>query len=107
MSQTIEDDPMLAAFVAIVQLADRMDVTYINKLPGGWEVQIGKWWFALNGHAEKVTCSHDVTVDPLCCYVEYNGWPAGLFNAFGGAIAYGEAANEQSFIEAVNAHHQS
>ena len=30
-----------------------------------------------------------------------NGWPAGLFHAFGGMIAAGRAANEATFCEAL------
>jgi len=32
-------------------------------------------------------------VPPFNCYVEFNGWPAGVFNPFGGIIAAGELAN--------------
>ncbi|MOA58861.1 hypothetical protein D3C78_1833450 [compost metagenome] len=33
--------------------------------------------------------------------VEYNGWPAGIIGYEGGVIAAGEAASEESFIEAL------
>ena len=93
--------PIAKAFVAVSEMAYRLGARKINQLPGCWEKQIDeRWWVALNPHREPIKCSHGVEVQPFDCYVEYNGFPAGSFNAAGGFLAAGEAANEQSFIEA-------
>lgn len=60
-----------------------------------------QWWVAFNGHPEKKATSKGQQVDPYHCYVEYNGWPAGVFTPYGGVIAAGEGANENTFIAAL------
>lgn len=91
------------AFVRLMELGFALGVRDINKLPGCWELQVDdNWWIAVNaGHDTPIECSHRVMVDPFVCYVEFNDFPAGFFNAAGGTIAAGEAANERSFIQAL------
>ena len=102
MAKTENVGPLTDAMCAVADLGFAMGIHDICKLPGCYELQIDKhWWIAMNGHWEKIKCSKGVTIDPFHCYVEWNGWPAGIFSAFGGSIVCGEAANENTFIEAV------
>ena len=87
----------------IALLAERMRVAPINQFPGCWEFTAGPWWVAVNGHRTLKACSKGPEVQPFSAYVEYNGFPAGNFNSFGGLIAAGQEANEGTFIEALRA----
>lgn len=90
------------AFGAVAELCLALDAAPLTKYPACWEHQIdSQWWIACNGHDEKKKCSREAEVDPFSIYVEFNGWPAGIFNPFGGVIAAGAAANEDTFIAAV------
>lgn len=90
------------AFAAIVSLAERLGVTRIDTLPGCWEHDVdGTWWIAVNGRREPLACSRGPVVQPFHAYVEFNGWPAGVFNPSGGEFVAGAAGNESAFIEAV------
>ena len=92
------------AFYELMQLGSRLGVKNINTLPGCWEHQVDKQWFiAVNAHDVPVKCSKGTSVGPFHCYVEYNGFPAGLINPGGGVIAAGSCANEDSFIAALKA----
>lgn len=96
-----EKEPL---FLLIARLAEKDGAAPITTFEGCWERQIGaQWWVAINAHARPVKCSHGAEVPPFNCYVEFNGWPAGLFDPYGGIIAAGEAANEESFAAAVEA----
>lgn len=76
----------------------------LNKHEGCWEHQLDEhWWIAWNGHREDRSCSRAASVPPFHCFVEYNGWPAGLIQPYGGIIAAGAAANENTFIAAIEA----
>ena len=89
-------------FGAVILLAEKLGATPINKHPECWECQIDEqWWIAVNPHNQARECSQGVPVEPLHCYVEFNGWPAGVFSPFGGEFAAGELANEQTFVEAL------
>jgi hypothetical protein len=90
---------------AIVNLAGVLGVENITALPGCWEHQIDdQWWLALNGKKTPTKCSHGAEVPPFHFYVEFNGWPAGIFSIRGdGEFAAGSAANEDMFIAAVDA----
>ena len=97
----IEKKPL---FVLVAELAKKDGVARIDKLDGCWERQIGEqWWIAINGHTELVDCSRGAKVPPFNCYVEFNGWPAGIFSPYEGMIAAGEAANEETFAAAIEA----
>ena len=90
--------PMTVVFGKVVELADVLGVESINDYPGCWEYRISdKWLLKLNGHPEEVD-----GIPPFHAYVEFNGWPTGVFNPWGGEIAAGEAANEDILIEALD-----
>jgi hypothetical protein len=98
----MSNPPIKEAFYEIVMLAERMGVEDINELPGCWECQIDeRWWIAVNGHREPAKCSAGPEVPPFTAYVQFNGWPAGIIDPYGGIIAAGDAANEDAFITAL------
>jgi hypothetical protein len=94
-----EQEPL---FVLLSKLAVKDGVAPISNLKGCWERQVGDWWIAVNGHKEPMQHSHgESKLPPFECYVEFNGWPAGVFGFDGGIIAAGEAANEETFVAAL------
>lgn len=96
---------MTKVSVAVMKLADLViatDGAPLSKHDGCWEYAIDeRWWVAWNGHGEHRKNSRGVDVPPYTCAVHYNGWPAGLVNPYGGVIAAGDAANEDTFIAAI------
>lgn len=63
-----------------------------------WTCKVDEQWtFKINGHKEEME-----KIPAFHMFVEYNGWPAGLVSSYGGIIAAGNAANEQTFIDALN-----
>ena len=98
------------AFIAVMELAESRGVSKINQLDGCWSYQIDdQWWIAVNGHTVAVESPVSplsgltATVEPFSVFVEFCGWPAGFLDPFGGIIAAGAAANEDTFIAAVKA----
>lgn len=98
-------EPVVAeAFAKIADLGKSLGVKSINKLPACWEIQIDeRWWLAINGHKEEIECSTGDKAPSFHAYIRYNEWPAGLIYPGGGIIAAGECANEDTFIEAIEA----
>lgn len=70
-------------------------------LTGLWTCDLDDHWaVALNGgDADAEWCGFKIP--RFHCAVTFNGFPAGLFHAFGGQIAAGRAANERTFCEAL------
>jgi len=96
-----EKEPL---FLLLGKLAEKDGAAPLNKHAGCWERRIDEhWWIAVNGREEEISCSKGAAVPPFNCYVEFNGWPAGVFNPFGGIIAAGELANEETFAAALEA----
>jgi hypothetical protein len=96
-----KDIEMVAAFVEIAKLAAAYNLPPLNELPNVWECKVDEHWtIVVNGHKEKKQW-HDIEIAPFHCYVEFNGFPAGIFSPRGGSIAAGELANEETFINAV------
>lgn len=92
------------AFGLIADVAIATGAAPLNKHAGCWELDLGAWWIAVNGHGDGAKrCSRGPEVLPFNAYVEFNGWPAGLFDLCGGVMAAGEAANEGTLIEALRA----
>lgn len=87
----------------VAELADALKVKPMNQFEGCWEYQINDNWFiAVNGHKQPTKTSKGTEVPPFNGYVEYNGWPAGIFNPFGGGFIAGVDANEDAFIAAID-----
>ena len=92
------------AFYKLCELCIALGQAPANKHPECWVHQVNTLWaIAFNAHADPKPCSLGVTVQPFHCYVQFNGWPAGVFNPYGGQIAAGECANEAAFLEAMDA----
>lgn len=100
----IEPGSVSEAFAKIALLGAALKVSKINTMPACWEVQIDeRWWIAVNAHHEEIECSTRDKVPAFHAYIRYNGWPAGILSVSGGIIAAGEGANEDTFIEALDA----
>lgn len=92
------------AFIAVMDYGEGQGVTNLKDVEGCWESAVDStWWIALNGHYEPRKCSTGFLVNPYCCYIEFNGFPAGEINAFGGQMVASELANEDNFIDALKA----
>ncbi len=100
--------PINQAFMLLANLAHKRGVKGAD-LPGCWECEIpgidgGTWWWAVNGKDEPRTpTGRTIEVPPYHCYLEWCGWPAGIFTPFGGEICAGSVANEDAFIAALQA----
>lgn len=98
MSEEIE---IVEVFVEIANLCESMKIPPLNTFPNCWECKLDKHWtIVVNAHKEPKMW-HDIEVLGFHCYVEFNGWPAGIFSPHGGSIAAGSEANEQKLIEAI------
>jgi hypothetical protein len=94
--------PISETFFEIADLAKRLGAERIGELPGCWEQRVdSRWWIAVNGKDKETACSHGSAVPPYSAYVEYNGWPAGMIDPYGGVLVAGEGANEDTFIAAL------
>ena len=73
-------------------------------LPGLWERRIDDQWAVwVNGHPTSMKLPSGGELAPYDCYVQFNGWPAGIFSmATGeGSFAAGRIANYEKFLEAI------
>lgn len=97
--------PLSTLFLKLADLALAHGVKGIKHLPACWEVQIDeRWWVAVNGHEVPVECSRaGQPVPAFSAYVEFNGWPAGVLDPFGGFLAAGHLANEANLTAAIDA----
>jgi hypothetical protein len=93
----------------IFELAQVLNVTNINRLPGAWIYDVGKAWkIAVNGRQQDVDIPNDgvcmgATIPPYHLAIWYNGWLAGLMSPFDGILAAGSGANEETLIAALEA----
>jgi hypothetical protein len=101
--------PVCELAASIANLALALDAHPLNKHPMCWTHQIDEHWFvAMNGHTEprRVEGAPNrmgYTVEPFHIALWYNGWLAASFNISGkGFICRGEAANEDTALEAIN-----
>jgi len=80
---------MNLAFIGCCALAMKDGVGLISALPDHtFNRTVGLWEIALNGKEVRAS-------------IKFNGWPAGIIDPAGGIIAAGAAANEDSFIAAI------
>lgn len=92
------------AMMLIAKLGIAVGTAPLNKYTGCWEFKIDEqWWIAVNGHREAMACSRGNDVPPFSAYIVYMGWPAGIIAPNGGVIAAGDCANEDAFIDALQA----
>ena len=103
----MSEQPVSAAFMAVADLCIALGGAPLHKHEGCWEHQVDEhWWIAVNGHPEpRLMQKHPELqpVQPFHAFIEWNGWPAGIMTAYGGVIAAGECANEETFIAALRA----
>ena len=89
-------------FSLVCELGIALGVRNINTLVGCWEHQVDEHWaIALNAHDHEVECSHGTKVPGFCCYLQFNGWPAGFVGPQGGTMAAGSIANENLLCDAL------
>lgn len=91
----------------IFELHKRDGIPGLAMLPGLWERKLDEQWTIwINGHMEPVARpgNHE-PIPPGDVYVEFNGWPAGLFSLIDGegVVAAGAAANYGTFCAALQA----
>jgi hypothetical protein len=94
------------AVILILELHKADGVLPLSHLPGLWHRKLDeRWEIYVNGHAQKMRIEGpgEGEVLPFDCYVEYNGWPAGMFSipTGEGCIAAGSAANYETFCDAL------
>jgi hypothetical protein len=89
------------AFALVAELAHVSGVAAINRLPGCWEVEVGGWWLAVNGHRTPTGCSRGVEVPPLSAYVERGVFMAGILDPLGGVMVGWDGATENGLIAAL------
>ena len=91
----------------IFEIHKRDGIPGIGKLPGLWERTLdSRWKFWVNGHMETLkTLGKETPVHPGDCYVEFNGWPAGIFSLITGegVICAGTEGNYENFCKALRA----
>ena len=78
----------------------------LNKMPGLWHRKLDEHWAIwVNGKTTTQSTPDGAAVDPFHCYVEFNGWPAGILSVptGQGAIAAGKLANYETFCDALKA----
>lgn len=95
------------AFDKIVQLGLKLGVSNLKDYPGAWVHKVDECWtVAVNGLDDPVRAKPQgcmsVSIDPFNAAVWFNGWLAGSLDPYGGILAAGEGANEDTFIEAVD-----
>ncbi len=96
--------PPLFDLIARLAIADEDSPITKFKPARCWHRRIDDHWeIWVNGHkeAKRGGPKEDIEVQPFHCYVEFNGFPAGIFSPFGGAIAAGALANEETFAAAL------
>lgn len=98
------NDTYSEAFALIADLAAKNGAAPLRQFEACWEHQVDETWkLFINGHREPKKTSHGLDVPAFHCLVEFNGWPAGLIHPYGGEIAAGSAANEDTLIQALRA----
>ncbi len=82
-------------------IADLAEADCVESIGGQvWERQVGNWGIWVNGTGSEAKVK-GVDLPAFHAYIEWNGWPAGVIDSFGGTIAAGEAANEDALIAAL------
>lgn len=99
---TLAPGAVSAAFVLIADLAVAKGCPMpITLHPGVYELEIDSHWRCwINGHKDPQPLD-GIMLAPYSAALEFNGWPAGVIGVHGGPMAAGEAANEDTLIEAL------
>lgn len=91
------------AWVGCCMLAKKDGVVPIASAPNGiYCRKFGEWEIAFNGTGEQKNKTEEhPALPPFNAFVKFNGWPAGIIGPDGGPLAAGAAANEDTFIAAI------
>lgn len=100
-------EEMSITFMKIGELSYKLGVRDLYKLPGAWIHKLDEnWILAVNGKDRKVIAKPEgcmmCDIPPYHVAVWWNGWIAGIFNAYQGQIAAGTEANEDALIAALD-----
>lgn len=100
--------PIAEAFILVAELAKADGAAPLNARTDCWVRRLDdNWTIAVNGTDRTLECKPDGTmgagIEPFHMAVWWNGWLAGLLHPYGGVIAAGSAANEESFVAAIRA----
>lgn len=92
----------------VAKLAVAAGAAPLNRHAGCWRYRLPmspEWEIAVNPHRtpQPDPFGGDIPVEPFHCYVQYNGWPFALFSVYGGEMACGTMANEDTFRAAIDA----
>lgn len=94
------------AFYKISELAQKLGVQNINKLPACWEHDLPNGWrFHVNGHNDPIEDSRTVTVPPFHASIWKNDDFAGFISPSGGTLIGIEMSPreiEDAFIDALD-----
>lgn len=97
---------MMNALGSIINLTQALGIKNLAALPDAWQYKLDdQWHIAINAQDHNVAIAPpgaaSVTIPPYHFAVWFNGRPAALFSPSGGQFAAGEAANEETFCQAV------
>ncbi len=92
-------------FEALVDFASQRGAKDLKNLDGCWEQRWqhagNEWFVAIHGNSSPRKCSTGAEIPALTFWVECNGWPAGIVDMFGWALAAGSVINEDAFRAAL------
>ena len=102
---------MSIAFMKMAELAYILEIRFTSRMNQPWLHYVDEHWtIAMNGTEESssvyfINEARHMDVPELPPYhvaVWWHGWLAGLIDPSGGIIAYGQEANEDTFIQALD-----
>ena len=93
-------------FQAVMDLHEAKGLPPLNEVGVWGESLPDGWYMAINGKRESVKVTPpngmEAEVPPFTLVAWFNGWLAGSIHPVaGGVLAAGEAANEDTFVEAI------
>lgn len=105
MTDTTGEIKPSLAWLGVCALAKKDGIKDLrNHGDGVYRTTFGLWTALLNGSDKPVAPEGGKqTLPPFDIYVTFNGWPAGVIGPDGGILAAGDAANEDTFIAAIEA----
>lgn len=107
---TTTDKPIVSVFMEIANLVLARKQHPVNQYESPLRVPVDDHWeIWVNGqttprriaNAPESTMAHDCEVPAFSAAVFFNGWLAGLVDPYGGVIAGGSGANEDTLLDAL------
>jgi hypothetical protein len=92
------------AYAGIAALAKKDGVGKIceTQPDGIWRRKLGDWTITLNGNSDRLN-DNGIEIPPFSAMLTCLGWPCGVLDPFGGAIASVGGASEAKLIEDIEA----